>query len=1209
MCRRVMTRVVCGLACVLLAVATVFPGDEKPVDPIAPESFLKMVAALKQGGEPGLRTYVRENRPALSAEAILGFARKSLSKSEEPTSPEDRLRVACIALEELGDEQRLASALQLTGNYFEDLDDYARALQFYDRAFSLYEKLGDPTGQGKIWISRGAIAQFRGDNRLALEMFEKAGVLFEKAGDLVGQGDVCFCRSTILFRTGKPSEGLDLARKALAIYEKADHARGLGNVYHEIGAHHLSSGDPRQALEDFDRALVNYRRAGNPYGVAAVHEYRGNIFLRTGETEQARAEYEKSLELHENGGSTAGQGSLCCRLGNLFAQTGDLARARCMYEKALGFLERSGNQVELGSAYKALGNLAYRTGDNAGALEHYAKALVYYERTENAAGLGNVYKSQGDIFFRMGDGTQALALYDKAYPFYDKARSLIGMGSLHKSRGDVVRYTGDLARALAQYDLALQCFEKGGSALGQANVYRTRGDVFCSAGDGARALDMYDKALPLFEKAKSPGGQGYVYKNRGDVLLGGGDLTRALEMYDKALPLFEKTNSPWGQGSVYQQRGLAFFRRGDNARALEMFDRSLAFYEKANSPIGRGAVLLGRGEVYSSLGDDGRAMGMFEAARGEFDRAGYPDGRARALFGEAGLWARGKKPREALDRYERALALLEGLRRHSGLEELKSVLMRKELGNYDRAALFMLGNGFRENAFRTVERMRARLFLDRLAESQVDLSKGVPPELKAKRDEFESRLAILRDQRRVLLGENPEGEERDRQVAALSTDIASAEKSLADLEASIRLRNPLFASVEYPEIPTVEFVRNRVLRPGEVLLEYYLGGEEAWCFVLTRNAFHTVRLPSTREAIEREVKLLLGTLRPSRAGDRPSAGERLFGCLIRPLEKHLRGKKLIVAPDGVLARLPFEMLAKQSRGKRTFLVETHELRYVPSAAVLAFYRSRYEGGRTSGGFMGFGDPVYDFENYRMGKTEMEVRVSLAGLVTRGAGPESILLERIPASGVEVGTVGELFRELGREGIVRLREEARKERVRDPGMKDYAYLHFATHGLVREDFQALALSRLSGETDEGLLTMGEIMNLDWNARLVFLSGCETGLGAVEQGEGVTGLARAVMYAGTPAAVVSLWNVSDEGTRELVTRFYRILLTQGKTPASALREAKLQLLRGPAARSGHGQEANGPGRRNPKGATDRETPEALPDDLASPFYWAPFVVYGE
>ncbi|HND22200.1 MAG TPA: CHAT domain-containing protein, partial [Acidobacteriota bacterium] len=96
-------------------------------------------------------------------------------------------------------------------------------------------------------------------------------------------------------------------------------------------------------------------------------------------------------------------------------------------------------------------------------------------------------------------------------------------------------------------------------------------------------------------------------------------------------------------------------------------------------------------------------------------------------------------------------------------------------------------------------------------------------------------------------------------------------------------------------------------------------------------------------------------------------------------------------------------------------------------------------------------------------------------------------------------------------------------------------------------------------------------------LVVLSACETGLGKVLLGEGLVGMTRGFMYAGTRRVVVSLWAVSDRGTAELMKRFYRRMLTRQESPAAALRGAQLELL--------------------------RQT------KYKSPFYWAPFVIQGD
>lgn len=161
--------------------------------------------------------------------------------------------------------------------------------------------------------------------------------------------------------------------------------------------------------------------------------------------------------------------------------------------------------------------------------------------------------------------------------------------------------------------------------------------------------------------------------------------------------------------------------------------------------------------------------------------------------------------------------------------------------------------------------------------------------------------------------------------------------------------------------------------------------------------------------------------------------------------------------------------------------------------------------------------------------------------------------------------------------VNLRLDAREENAKSDDIASYGYIHLSAHGVLDHRFQAVALSQIPDAEEDGFLTVREIMTCRYNARLVVLSACETGLGKSEEGEGVTGLTRAVMYAGSPAAVVSLWDVSDVATMELMTRFYGHMLRDGMSKEEALRQAKVDLLR--------------------------------TVDYTHPFFWRAFVMYGE
>ena len=165
--------------------------------------------------------------------------------------------------------------------------------------------------------------------------------------------------------------------------------------------------------------------------------------------------------------------------------------------------------------------------------------------------------------------------------------------------------------------------------------------------------------------------------------------------------------------------------------------------------------------------------------------------------------------------------------------------------------------------------------------------------------------------------------------------------------------------------------------------------------------------------------------------------------------------------------------------------------------------------------------------------------------------------------------------------IRLGRAANERDVKALDLGAYRYLHFATHGVLAGDVPylnqpALVLSQtadLGGE--DGFLTMSEVLKLPLRADMVVLSACQTALGREVTGEGVVGLTRAFLYAGSRAAVVSLWPVDDASTAVFMARFYEHV-RGGLTPARALARAKLDL------------------RADPR--------------HAHPFHWAPFVFFG-
>ncbi|NEU72371.1 CHAT domain-containing protein, partial [Hassallia byssoidea VB512170] len=135
-------------------------------------------------------------------------------------------------------------------------------------------------------------------------------------------------------------------------------------------------------------------------------------------------------------------------------------------------------------------------------------------------------------------------------------------------------------------------------------------------------------------------------------------------------------------------------------------------------------------------------------------------------------------------------------------------------------------------------------------------------------------------------------------------------------------------------------------------------------------------------------------------------------------------------------------------------------------------------------------------------------------------------------------------------------------VTNPQLSQYRFLHFATHGFAdpnNPELSGIVLSLVDKQgkpANKGYLRLGDIFNLDFAADLIVLSACETGLGKDVNGEGLVGLTRGLMYAGAERVGVSLWQVDDAGTAQLMQEFYTQMLKQGKSPTVALRAAQLK-----------------------------------------------------
>ena len=779
---------------------------------------------------------------------------------------------------------------------------------------------------------------------------------------------------------------------------------------------------------------------------------------------------------------------------------------------------------------------------------------------------------------------------------------------------------GRFGDAKAAADRALKLGEALGLRISTAATRRQLGMYEFELGNFARAGELareaYDFAVSI---RHSPLQARALYDlARLDALAG--DLEAALTRNTEALTL--ASGDATATASMLMAIGFNHLARGEFDAAASRLEERLAFGrtivhrdQEAFTRLGLADVARARGDredarqrysavaaaleaglqQYRCIAEDRLARmhledGRLDDAGAGFERmmqiatGRYHQCEAQAHAGLADVAAR-RGDLDIADREaRRVVELTEAFREAAVSFESRSLGFGALAPAYERAIDISMRRAERGDpdaaarAFVLNEQALARGLLDRLLEARLDANARVPSAMAAERamarEKWRARLAELD----VALRTRPEAQE----TAALAADASRLAVRVRDLDAQIDAADARQATFIRPRPLTVAAAQ-ALLDDDTVLLEYALGDARSYLFVLSHAEMRTFTLPRRAEieGIARRVHEQLA--RPPdgmSTGQTDGSGDRrqLTRLLLEPAASWLTGKRLVVVLPGALSLIPFGALPEPGNAAAPPPMSAgHEIVQVPSATTLAAIRTLTNGRpRALRTAAIFADPIFDARDPRVRRSSSSTAPTSSPPAVRRSGRT---LGRLPFSRAEAEAIASLAP--GRVDTF-LGSNATRDRALDRALFNYRFIHFATHGIVNQDVPSLSSLVLSlvdstGEGRDGLVMLPDIYDMTLNADLVVLSGCQTALGRQVRGEGPIGLARAFMYAGVPRVVASLWLVDDLATAELMKRFYRGILVDGKTPAAALRAAQRALAADP--------------RWN------------------SPYFWAPFVLQGD
>ena len=984
-----------------------------------------------------------------------------------------------------------------------------------------------------------------------------------------------------LQRAGKYDEALPLAERAMEIRERllgADHRDVaaaldlLADIYNDRGKYAKAESLYLRALALREKALGN----DHPYTGASLN-HLGTLYRQRGKYGEAEPLLKRALDIREKalGKEHPSAAESLDDLAQLYKTQGKYEDAEPLYKRALDIREKALGRDHPDTA-SSLNNLAllYQSQWKLRVAEPLLKRAL--DIREKALGkehplTANSLNSLAELYKKQGEYVEAEPLLKRALDIREKALgrdhprtaiSLNNLAMLYQTRGKYEDAEPLFKRALDIWEKSLGK-DHPNVAISLSNlaiVYTSQGKYAAAESVCNRALDICEKAVGKDHPstAVSLNNLAGIYKDQGKYEDAEPLLKRALGIWEKALGK-DHPNTATSLNSLAQLYAL----QGKYDEAEPLYNRALGIREKA----------LGKDhpETVSSLND----LAVLYTAKGDLVQAV----KFQALANAASERSLARNLVIGSERQKLAyLATLSGQTDRTLSLHVRSApndpIARNLAANLilQRKGRALDATSQNLNALRSRFNPEDQALLDRLTDTRTQIAALVfsgPQEMTG--EQYQARFKELEDQA-----------DKDEAVISRRSAEFRAQFLTVTLDA-VQAAIPTDAAL-------IEFATYRPFNARAAKVDESYGRPHYVAYVLRHNGEIQWRELGDAETIDRAITALRKALGNPNSHDVKRLSRVVDERVFRPIRSQVgESRQLLVSPDGPLNLIPFAALVDE---EGRYLVERYAISYLTSGRDLLRLQVA---GESQSGPMVIANP--DFGTPGGGKEESPGQQPAVAEAAEEQSARSAF-DQIRFSPLRyTAKEGEALRALLPDATVLTGRQATKAalmQVRSPRL-----LHIATHGFFLKNLDltptgargglapsddpsrtlqelekshiriespllrsglALAGANEHQEKDNGILTALEVTGLNlWGTKLVALSACDTGVGEAPHGDGVHGLRRALVLAGSETQVMSLWSVLDRTARDLMVAYYR-RLKEGEGRGEALRQAQLEMLRG-------------------------------------------------
>jgi CHAT domain-containing protein/tetratricopeptide (TPR) repeat protein len=962
----------------------------------------------------------------------------------------------------------------------------------------------------------------------------------------------------------------------------------------------------REAIDQYEKAALLWTSISDSSNASKATLKSADLYRLLSEYAQALKKYQTAEALAKKSGDWLMQATALSQMGRLQSYLGNNDLAQKQLNQAFDLFKRhEGNRTAgVKNAYgEALSNLAevsYSKGDFLNVSKQLDAALNAFQ--DNRQGEARVHLFKGYMSGSIGETNKAeveifraLELYREINDKSGEALALTAMGVRHSSNQDY-------SRAIEIHKNALEIFHTIGDRYSEAIALNAIGEAYQYLGDYSNALSHHKDALTLFENTNSLDAAAGTSCGIAGAEFLSGKLDEALASYERCLQLSRTVGNRRYEAYALNGIAMMYGARGRSELALKQYQNLERFFKSSGDLRGLAIALNAHGNLFLQLGEKHKALDVFDQAFSLSGKMGDKGILIATLYNLA-------KANEALGLHDIALSLIkksfnliQEVRENVASPDFRASYFSAVRKHYDLCIEILMQlhklqpeKGYAAEAFSVNEQGRARLLLDLLSESRLNMREGAATDL----IENERRLrGLLRAQAEYQLSLSLSGKDSTE----VTDEIARLRSDYQSVQAELRKQNPRLFSFE--QFVPVNLARiQKELGDSDTILEYALGDDRSYLWAVTSSSSEVHILPARKEiedAAREFIKVITARQRIDGQGDYESvtAADNLYSekagnlsrILLEPVAGKLGNRRLVVVADGALQYIPFDALPAQTAGpvdaSTNLLITTNEVVTLPSASTLIAIRGAQNHKGSPGKLVAIiADPVFSPSDDRV-QREVQSSAIAKGAVDQNPNQadqqtiKNLNLARLTHASEEADAISAVAP--WGSTLVATGFDANRETAMSSEVSGAQIVHFAAHGLLDNEHPELSAIVLTttdrnGEKTNGLMPLPDIYSLNLSADLIVLSACETALGKDIKGEGLVGLTHSFMSAEAKSVVASLWKVDDRATAALMAEFYVGMLQKGMTPAAALRSAKLKMISG--------------------------------KQWSAPYYWAGFVLQGE